>query len=352
MPKYVVFKGLTPGIYDTWAECSAQVNGFPKALFKKYDSLKEAEEAVEYFKQTGRMLGANYGANGAKAKGTGSVSAGAKAKGAAYRSASTNAKGASVVTTDLHAELADFFVVHPNAYEVWTDGGSDRNGDTNSPSGFGYVVLSPDKRIYAEGYGSIARYGTNQNMELLGAIYGLNAVPKDAEILYLSDMKELYLGVTNNVKTKVPKYLTYKARGWQNASGNAPQNLELVSALAEIIEGRPVYGIPRPMKANGEFAAIAHADSKKDAFGRWPYPANRICDKLAEMGKRAVGNCEGAAISWKTTSTKGTVSLDGYLVELIAPGAEADARALYISGRDEAGYGIAVDAAGREIETI
>lgn len=40
---YAVRKGLTPGIYKTWAECQANVKGFSGAEFKGFETLEEAE---------------------------------------------------------------------------------------------------------------------------------------------------------------------------------------------------------------------------------------------------------------------------------------------------------------------
>lgn len=48
MPKrkfYVVFAGYQPGIYDTWEECKAQVDGFQGARYKAYGSCEEATMA-------------------------------------------------------------------------------------------------------------------------------------------------------------------------------------------------------------------------------------------------------------------------------------------------------------------
>jgi ribonuclease HI len=39
---YVVKRGHTPGIYKTWAECKAAVDGFKSPIFKKFSSFDEA----------------------------------------------------------------------------------------------------------------------------------------------------------------------------------------------------------------------------------------------------------------------------------------------------------------------
>ncbi len=46
-PKYyVVWKGRKPGIYRSWEECTAQVNHYPGAQFKSFETLREAREAA------------------------------------------------------------------------------------------------------------------------------------------------------------------------------------------------------------------------------------------------------------------------------------------------------------------
>lgn len=42
---YVVWHGVTPGIYSSWDECKAQVNGCEGAIYKGFSTREEAEEA-------------------------------------------------------------------------------------------------------------------------------------------------------------------------------------------------------------------------------------------------------------------------------------------------------------------
>jgi ribonuclease HI len=42
---YVVWKGRKPGIYTSWAECEAQVKGFPGAEYKSFENRAAAEAA-------------------------------------------------------------------------------------------------------------------------------------------------------------------------------------------------------------------------------------------------------------------------------------------------------------------
>ncbi|MDD6824380.1 MAG: ribonuclease H family protein [Paraprevotella sp.] len=44
---YVVWVGLSPGIYRTWDECLQQVKGYPGARYKSFPTLAEAEQALD-----------------------------------------------------------------------------------------------------------------------------------------------------------------------------------------------------------------------------------------------------------------------------------------------------------------
>ncbi|XP_069126516.1 ribonuclease H1-like isoform X2 [Argopecten irradians] len=46
MPYYAVRRGRVPGIYKTWDDCKEQVNGFPKARYKKFNTESEANDFV------------------------------------------------------------------------------------------------------------------------------------------------------------------------------------------------------------------------------------------------------------------------------------------------------------------
>ena len=42
---YVVWNGLTPGIYHSWDDCQAQIKGVKGAVYKSFNSREEAERA-------------------------------------------------------------------------------------------------------------------------------------------------------------------------------------------------------------------------------------------------------------------------------------------------------------------
>ena len=42
---YVVWVGANPGIYENWAECKSQIQGFPNAKYKSFETMAEAQTA-------------------------------------------------------------------------------------------------------------------------------------------------------------------------------------------------------------------------------------------------------------------------------------------------------------------
>ena len=43
---YVVWEGVTPGIYSSWTDCQLQIKGYEGAKYKSFDSREEAERAL------------------------------------------------------------------------------------------------------------------------------------------------------------------------------------------------------------------------------------------------------------------------------------------------------------------
>jgi len=42
---YVVWRGLKPGVYDSWKECEAQIRGVEGAVYKSFPGPEEAKQA-------------------------------------------------------------------------------------------------------------------------------------------------------------------------------------------------------------------------------------------------------------------------------------------------------------------
>lgn len=60
MPYYAVARGRSVGIYNTWAECEAQVKGFSGARYKKFDSPQSAQDFIGSEGGGGNTRDSNY----------------------------------------------------------------------------------------------------------------------------------------------------------------------------------------------------------------------------------------------------------------------------------------------------
>lgn len=63
---YTVWKGVSPGVYDSWTDCQLQIKGFKGALYKSFNTREEAERAFaspahEFMSPPGRKTGGNVG---------------------------------------------------------------------------------------------------------------------------------------------------------------------------------------------------------------------------------------------------------------------------------------------------
>lgn len=54
---YAVKSGKTPGVYRTWEECKAQVDGFPNSAYKKFKTEDEAKAFIEGKESEARTVG-------------------------------------------------------------------------------------------------------------------------------------------------------------------------------------------------------------------------------------------------------------------------------------------------------
>lgn len=79
---YVVWVGKQPGVYKSWPECQSQVNGYPEAKYKSFESKDKAEAAYKE----------GWKSHWGQGKGASTSSAAAvKSKGASFAAKSSSA---------------------------------------------------------------------------------------------------------------------------------------------------------------------------------------------------------------------------------------------------------------------
>ncbi|WP_129044522.1 ribonuclease H family protein [Companilactobacillus metriopterae] len=195
---YAVRIGKNPGIYNTWAECKAQVDGFVGARYKSFTSLSEAEDFIKndtYTPKTKKETSKKFE----------------------------------------YSNLDDFELV------VYTDGGSRNHGNVK-----GGHVLSSDKAAWAyliktsneKIEDSDGEFGaTNNKMEITALIESIKKINN----LELNDKKVIFILDSQYVLNAIIKgwLVSWKANGYKKSDGKVPANLELWKELDELLPTIP-----------------------------------------------------------------------------------------------------------------
>ncbi len=113
------------------------------------------------------------------------------------------------------------------SWHLWSDGACSGNP---GPGGWGTIAESPDgeRHEFSGGW----RVTTNNRMELMGAISGLEAVPRGAHVLLTTDSRYI-------VDALEKKWLAgWKRKGWRKADGGAVANVDLWQRLETAMSGK------------------------------------------------------------------------------------------------------------------
>jgi ribonuclease HI len=112
------------------------------------------------------------------------------------------------------------------AWRIWSDGACSGNP---GPGGWGTIVEGPEGRQeLSGGY----RLTTNNRMEMMGAISGLEAVPRGGRVLLTTDSRYV-------VDALEKKWLAgWKRKGWRKADGGPVANVDLWQRLEAAMAGK------------------------------------------------------------------------------------------------------------------
>ena len=217
---YAVAVGRRPGIYTQWsgdAGAQAQVHGFAGARFKSFPT---REQARQFIAQGGQPQPGHRRARTPSSQ----------------RPPSTAASRAAALCDE-------------NRIVIYTDGSSLGNP---GPGGYGVVIALPDgEREYSGGY----RLTTNNRMELMACIVGLEVITSPAAVALHSDSRYVVDGVTKGWARG------WRRRGWRKSSGQQALNVDLWERLLSQCERHDVMFV----------WVKGHAGN----------PGNERCDQLA-----------------------------------------------------------------------
>lgn len=191
---YAVYRGRKNGLYEKWFGAGGaweQVNGFPGAVFKGFESREEAEKWL-----SGPRKPAVPRPRGDRAKG---------------------APGSGPARN-----------VAPGTIVIYTDGGSLHNP---GPGGYGIVELcNGQRREFSGGF----RLTTNNRMELTACIEALKRLRCKGPVILHSDSKYVVDGISKGWARR------WRARGWMRTPTEKAKNADLWAQLLELIERNDV----------------------------------------------------------------------------------------------------------------
>lgn len=191
---YAVRRGKKPGIYLTWPECKAQVDGFTGARYKSFTDKSQAQAFLE-----------------------GSDS---------YSKPVTKKNNKPKVS-----DINDYDVV------VYTDGGSRNHGNykgghvkTTDKAAWAYHISNHDQTY--EGTGG--EFGaTNNRMEIMGLIQSiirLNELKINQQnTIFVLDSQYVLNAITKNWLAG------WRKRGYKKSDGSVPVNVELWKELDKLL---------------------------------------------------------------------------------------------------------------------
>ncbi|MFW5635398.1 MAG: ribonuclease HI [Thermodesulfobacteriota bacterium] len=196
---YAVAKGRKPGIYTAWFGgngAQVQITGFPGAVYKGFQTRKEAEAFMDAPPPAGRYKNRNSSRSGT-----------------ASSARKTPKPG---IDSDSDAII------------IYTDGGALNNP---GPGGYGAVILENGRRRELSGG---FRLTTNNRMELTACIEGLKALEKPSRVKLFSDSKYVVDGLTKGWAQR------WRKNDWMRTRKDRAENADLWAELLDLYETHDV----------------------------------------------------------------------------------------------------------------
>jgi ribonuclease HI len=207
---YAVRNGRKPGIYRTWEECKAQVDGYANAQYKGFASLEEAEAYMGYVKTNLPTASEPSSGNSFKLPG-------------ATKKKSGVGHGIDEASALEMLETSDGL----KHVVIYTDGACMGNP---GPGGYGVVLLhGKERKEFSRGF----RLTTNNRMEMLACIVGLQALEGPSAVTLYSDSQYVINSMTKGWA------LRWRKNKWKRNGEDVP-NADLWAKMLDLCEKHKV----------------------------------------------------------------------------------------------------------------
>ncbi|PWN28565.1 hypothetical protein BDZ90DRAFT_208822, partial [Jaminaea rosea] len=226
---FAVARGRQAGIYRTWPECQAQVNGYSGAVYKKFPT----EEAAQQFV-------AQHHAGGSGAAGDAILPKKRSAPeddGASDLSSSNKARHTNGATSGSSANGSSSALSLPNVVTIYCDGAATGNGQSGARAGWG-VWFADEGQPLSELNESRRLPGsvqTNNRGELMAIVRALQLAPLDCQVVIRTDSQYSISCITS-------WQAGWRKKGWKRSNGEDVQNRDLIRLLEREMRKRK----PRP----------------------------------------------------------------------------------------------------------
>ena len=191
---YVVWEGVTPGVYTSWTDCQLQIKGYEGAKYKSFDTREEAERA---------LATSPY----------------------AYIGKNAKKKSEKVSSETLPACVID------NSLAV--DAACSGNP---GPGGWGAILrFRTGEKVYEKEISGGEAGTTNNRMELTGLLEALRQLKEPCDIDLYSDSQYVINGLEKGWAKG------WRKRGWKKADKSPALNPDLWAPLLEESEKHVIH---------------------------------------------------------------------------------------------------------------
>jgi ribonuclease HI len=208
---YAVRSGRETGIYRTWEECKAQVDGYAKAQYKGFSSLEEAEAYLGYVKTV--KINNPPGARPSMTR---------KPQGSSKKMhGAGNGVDESLALEMLETSDGLKHMV------IYTDGACLGNPGRG---GYGVVLLhGKERKEFSHGF----RLTTNNRMEMLACIIGLQSLESPCAVTLYSDSQYVINSITKGWA------LRWRKNRWKRNGEDVP-NADLWEKMLDLCDKHKV----------------------------------------------------------------------------------------------------------------